>query len=85
MMENSAQPGEGRGCAPTPLTLSTIYHEQSCVVHVQYATAEWADTLPLFLLYPYLYSVGRGPLLSLEREREGKGPERRKIDRLLAK
>jgi hypothetical protein len=25
---------------------------------VEYASAERADTLPLFLLYPYKYSVG---------------------------
>jgi hypothetical protein len=76
MMEKFAQLGEGGRCTPSPLTIST----SKVVV---YAPAEKAETLPLFLLYPYMYSVGRGPLLSLEREREGKGPERRKIDRLL--
>ncbi len=60
---------------PSPITYK--------VVEYVYAPAERAETLPLFLLYAYMYSVGRGPLLSLEREREGKGPERRKIDRLL--
>jgi len=47
MMEKSAQPGEeGGGC-----TIPTIAYEV-----VVYATAERADTLPLFLLYP-MYSV----------------------------
>ncbi len=42
------------GCTPTPCHF--IYHQvQSC--GVPYAPAERADTLPLFLLYPYVYSV----------------------------
>ncbi len=66
------------GARPPCFTISTITYKL-----VVYTLAERADILPLFLLYPYMYSVGRGPLLILEREREGKGPERRKIDRLL--
>ncbi len=52
-MENSALAGEGGGCTPTPFHY--IYHHvQSCGV---YAPAERADTLPLFLLYFFMYSV----------------------------
>ncbi len=40
------------GCTPTPFALSTITHKVGV-----YAPAEKADTLPLFLLYPYMYSV----------------------------
>jgi hypothetical protein len=39
-----------KGCTPTPLSL---YHHKVVV----YAPAERADTLPLFLLHPYMYSV----------------------------
>jgi hypothetical protein len=46
MMVNSAQPGER---AP-PLTLSTVMSKV-----VVYAPAEGADTLLLFLLYPFLF------------------------------
>jgi hypothetical protein len=56
LMEKSALPGEGGGaqCTPTPLfTISTITYKV-----VVCATAEKADTLPLFLLYPYMHSVG---------------------------
>ncbi len=53
MMEKSAQPGEGGGVARSlPFTISTIKYEV-----VVYTRAERADTLPLFLLYPYKYSV----------------------------
>jgi hypothetical protein len=48
----SLQCGEDEGCKPTP-TIS-YHYVQSCVV---YTPAERADTLPLFLLYPYMYSV----------------------------
>jgi hypothetical protein len=37
---------------PPLLTISTIPYKVDV-----YATAERADTLPLFLLYPYMYSV----------------------------
>ncbi len=54
MMEKSAQPGECGGCTPT--LFHYIYSTITYKV-VVYAPAEWADTLPLFLLYPYMYSV----------------------------
>jgi hypothetical protein len=51
MMEKSAQPGElGDACTPTP------FHYIMYKV-VVYASAERADTLPLFILYSYVYSV----------------------------
>jgi hypothetical protein len=53
MMVKSAWPGEGGGARPPPFTLSTITSDV-----VVYAPAVRADTLPLFLLYPHLYSVG---------------------------
>jgi hypothetical protein len=50
MMVKSAQDGEAGMC--TPNTFHSVYHhKQSCV----YAPAY---TLPLFLLYTYMYSVG---------------------------
>ncbi len=49
-MEKLAQPGVGGGCTPTPF--HNIYHRvQKIVVH---APAKRADTLPIFLLYPYM-------------------------------
>ncbi len=43
----------GWGCTlPPPFTLSTITSKV-----VVYASAERSDNLPLFLLYPYMYSV----------------------------
>ncbi len=56
MMVKSAQPGEGGGARHPPFTLSTIISQV-----VVYAPAERADTLSLFLLYPYMYSVGAEP------------------------
>jgi hypothetical protein len=53
MMEKLAQPGEVGGVLPPPFTMSTITYKV-----VVYAPAERADTLTLFLLYPFLYSVG---------------------------
>jgi hypothetical protein len=50
MMEKLAQAGEG--ARPPPFTISTIMYKV-----VVYAPAEMADTLPLFLLYPYIHSV----------------------------
>ncbi len=38
--------------SPPPFTISTITYKV-----LVYAPAERADTLPLFLLYPYMYSV----------------------------
>jgi hypothetical protein len=49
MMVNSAQPGEGGGgCTPSPITVSTITSKV-----VVYAPSERADTLLIFLLYPF--------------------------------
>ncbi len=42
------------GARPPPFTISTITYKV-----VVYAPDEMADTLPLFLLYPYMYSVPR--------------------------
>ncbi len=52
MMEKLAQSGEGEGARPPPSTISTITYKV-----VVYVPAERADILPLFLLYPYRYSV----------------------------
>ncbi len=53
MMVKSAQAGEGGVHAPPPFTLPTITSKVAV-----YAPAECkADTLPLFLLYPYMNSV----------------------------
>jgi hypothetical protein len=57
MMEKFAQDGEcggGGGACPPLFSISTIHYKV-----VVYAPAERADTLPLFLLYPYMYSVVR--------------------------
>jgi hypothetical protein len=52
-MEKSALAGEGGGCTPTPFHSITIMY----IVAV-YAPAERADTIHVFHLYPYMYSVG---------------------------
>jgi hypothetical protein len=44
--------GGGGGARPPSFSISTITYKV-----VVYATAERADTLLLFLLYPYMYSV----------------------------
>ncbi len=50
----SAQAGEGGGSRRPPLfTISTITYKV-----VVFAPAERADTLPLFILYPYMNPVG---------------------------
>jgi hypothetical protein len=54
-MVKSAQPVGGGGFHALLLSLSL----QSPSKVVVYAPAERADTLPLFLLYPYMYSVVR--------------------------
>jgi hypothetical protein len=54
-MVKSTQPGEVGGFHALPLSLSL----QSPSKVVVYAPAERADTLLLFLLYPYMYSVVR--------------------------
>jgi hypothetical protein len=46
------QAGEGAGALPPPFLVSTITYKV-----VMYTPAERADSLPLFLLYPYMYSV----------------------------
>ncbi len=55
MTEQSAQPSEGGRCTPTPFhySISTVTYKV-----VVYALGEWADTIPLLLLYPCMYSVG---------------------------
>jgi hypothetical protein len=55
MMEKVAKAGEGGRYTPTPFHY--IYHHVYEVV--VYAPAERADILPLFLLYPNMYSVVR--------------------------
>jgi hypothetical protein len=52
MVVITAQPAKGGGPSPPPFTLSTVMSKV-----VVYAPAERADALPLFLLYPYIYSV----------------------------
>ncbi len=54
MMEKLAQSGERGGARPPPSTIYAIMYKV-----VVYAPAERAETLPLFLLYPYMYSVGK--------------------------
>jgi hypothetical protein len=56
MIEKSAKSGEGMGSErPPPFTISTI----TLYKVVVYAPAERADTLPLYLLNTYMYSVVR--------------------------
>jgi hypothetical protein len=55
MMVKSAQPNEGVGCTPSPF--HSIYCTITSKVVVYTLLAERADTLPLFLLYPYMYSM----------------------------
>ncbi len=52
------------GCTPSPF-LSTITSKV-----VVYAPAERAATLPLFLLYPYMYSVVHSELRQTDRQAE---------------
>jgi hypothetical protein len=54
MRVKSALASEGGGCTPTPFTISTITYKVAV-----YAPIERADTHPLLLLYPYIYSVNR--------------------------
>ncbi len=54
MMEKSAKHGGVGDARPPPFTISTITYKV-----VVYALAERADTLHLFLPYPYIYSVGK--------------------------
>jgi hypothetical protein len=57
MMEKLAQAGEGGVCTPSPsFTIFIITYKVAV-----YAPAECAVTLPLFHLYPYLYSVAPPP------------------------
>ncbi len=54
MMEKNFQAGEGGGggARPPPFTVSTITYKVG-----MYAPAERVDSLPLFILYPSMYSV----------------------------
>ncbi len=52
LMEKSALAGEGGGCTPTPFQPIAITYKVAV-----YAPAEWADTLTLFHLYLYMYSL----------------------------
>ena len=55
LMEKLALAGEGWVAhAHPPFTITTITYKV-----VVYAPAERADTLPLLLVYPYMYSVGK--------------------------
>jgi hypothetical protein len=72
MTEKFAQAGEcgGGGARPPPSTLSTITYKV-----VMYAPAVRADTLPLFQLYPYKFSVVVSyPLGSLRTYKDGHLP-----------
>ncbi len=53
MMEKLPQAGEGWGVQAPPFTTSTITYKVE-----MYAPAERVDTLPLFLFYLYMYSMG---------------------------
>ncbi len=48
------------GARPHPFTISAITYKV-----VVYAQAERALTLPLFLFYPYMYSVIRDPFVNM--------------------
>jgi hypothetical protein len=52
MIEKSALVVRVGGARSTPFTISTIIYKV-----VVYTPDEKADTLPLFLLYPYMYSL----------------------------
>jgi hypothetical protein len=56
IMEKFAQAGEGwgTGCTPTPFTTFTVTYK---VAVYALFISEWADTLTLFHLYKYMYSV----------------------------
>ncbi len=66
MMVKSAQPGEVggvHGCTPSPFR-SIYHHEQSFGVR-----SSWEGrSTPLFLLYPYLYSVVHSELRQTDRQ-----------------
>ncbi len=53
MRVKSVLAGEGGGARPPPLITFTLTSKVAV-----YAPAEWADTLTLFHLYQYMYSVG---------------------------
>jgi hypothetical protein len=52
MRVKSVLAGEGGGCTPPPLITFTLTSKVAV-----YAPAEWADTLTLFHLFQYMYSV----------------------------
>jgi hypothetical protein len=53
-MKKSSLAGEGGGCKTNPISPFTLF-TITCKVAVD-VPAERADTLPLFHLYPYMYS-----------------------------
>ncbi len=75
-MEKLAQPGEGGVCTSTPF--HCIYHHvESCGV----CSAQRPDTLPLFLLYPYMYSVVSSAALQISLCQRMKGLNPRLLQR----
>ncbi len=56
MMEKSAPPGESGGTRLPPFTISTI--TDKVVVYAPAERAYTISTIFLFLIYPYMYSVG---------------------------
>ncbi len=71
MRVKSVLAGEGGDARPPPLITFTLTSKVAV-----YAPAEWADTLTLFHLYQYMYSVGRTLTL-----RSATGGRRGKDDR----
>jgi hypothetical protein len=67
MMVNSTQLEIGGGCTPSPFTISAITSKV-----VVYAPAERADTLILFLLYPFLL-CGSNKVLQKDSYKRGLG------------
>ncbi len=52
-MVKPAQPGEAGGCTPPPFTLHIYLHKQSTLQ----LRGQIPNTLPLFILHRYMYSV----------------------------
>jgi hypothetical protein len=55
LMEKSAQAGQGGGCTPTPLSPYLPLRTKFCSIRPSWE-GRYRYT-PLFLLYPYMYSV----------------------------
>ncbi len=51
MRVKSAQAGEGGGARPPSFTMSSIVYHHTCT--------NFSTTVPIFLLYPYIYYVVR--------------------------